>query len=357
MSTASDAGPPRGRRFWAMIAFAGLAFAAIGWTIAWILLALHLRTGIDNWMDARRAQGEMLVHGDQTLGGFPFAIRFAFENVEWRRVDGSRTLSAGADRLRVAADALSPTRLDLHAAGAVSVRWESPFLEGRMTTTEAGGWVDLAAAPVDRVAVDLTGVTGFDRAGAVIARADRLSVVVDPTPPPRPASPGSVPESLILLLTVDALEHAETAALRLPFEGPADASLSATVRGPLPLDIDPVELALWRDAGGVVDIDRLRIGWKPLDLTADGTLTLDGLMRPEGAATAEIRGLPATIDRSVDMGLLAPGLASLLKLATVAFSGNSRNGGGRAVRAPLTLQDGRFSIGPVAVARVAPLVR
>ena len=340
-----------------MVVFAVVAFSAIGWSIGWILLSMSLRANLDQWMDARRADGEVLVHGDRTLDGFPFAIRFSFANVEWRRVDGQRRLSASTDRLDVEAVAWSPRVLRLSSPSPIALSWEAPSLEARLSAATAAGAIDLARAPVDRVTLTLDDVLALDSGRRVMARSDRLTLDVDPTPPRIPASPGAAPATLILKATVDGLEPTESLPLRLPFDGPADASLRATVRGPLPLDIDPAELALWRDAGGVVDIDRLRVDWRPLDLTAEGTLALDGLMRPEGAATAEIRGLPETIDRSVDLGLMAPGLGALLKLATVAFSRTGSDGGSPAVQAPVTIQDGRLSIGPVAVARVPSLIR
>jgi len=349
--------PPRHRgRFWAMIVFAALAFLAIAWSIGWVLLSIHLRASIEGWMDYRRAVGDRLTHGDQVLDGYPFEIRFSFANVVWQRVDGPRTLVTATDDLVLAARPWEPFRLTLASPGPVSGSWVAPTLTVAVTATSATGAITVEPGQLDHLELDLANAVAIDRRQRIIARADRLFVQADPTPS-ETGGTGDIATTLQFSLTAEALEPTDLLTPHLPFEGPADGRIRAAVRGPLPISLDPAALALWRDSGGVIDVDHLGLNWHPLDLTADGTVTLDGLLRPEGAATAEIRGLPAMIDRSVAAGLLAEDVATLMRMATAAFSRTGSDGGSPSVRAPLTIQDGRLAVGPIKILRVPSLVR
>lgn len=353
--TASHSGRRSGR-FWAMIGFAVLTFLAIAWSIGWVLLSINLRASIDNWMDYRRAVGDRLTHGDRVLDGYPFRIRFTYVDVEWIRVDGDRRLLASTDRLAVSARPWRPFRLRLSSPGPVAGAWQAPSLEVSLTAMSAQGVVGTTPQALDHLELDLREAVAFDRDGRVIARAERLALDADPSPAAAPDETG-LSTTLQVSLLAEALEPTDLLISHLPFEGPADGRLRAAVRGPLPISLDPTSLALWRDAGGVIDVDHLGLNWRPMDMTAEGTLTLDGLMRPEGAATAEIRGLPAMIDRAVTQGLLAEDMAALLRLATAAFSRTASDGGSPSVRAPVTIQDGRLAVGPVKLFRVPSLVR
>ena len=345
--------PGRGR-FWIMLVFALVAFAAIAWSIGWVLLSIQLRATLDGWMDHRRAVGDRLTHGERELDGFPFRIRFTYADVAWQRVDGLRTLMAATDRLVVSAEPWDPLTLQLQSPGAITGSWQAPSLAVSLTAASAEGALAFAPSELDHVALDLRNAVAVDGRREVVARAGRLVVQADPTPT---GEGGDVPSTLELFVLAEALEPTDLLTPNLPFDGAADGRIRAVVHGPLPISLDPASLALWRDAGGVIDVEHLGLNWKPVDLTAEGTLTLDGMMRPEGAASAEIRGLPAMIDRSVDHGLLAEDMATLLRLATAAFTSTGSDGGSPSVRAPLTIQDGRLSLGPFKLLSVPSLVR
>lgn len=337
-----------------MIAFAVLAFAAIAWSVGWVLLSIQLRASIDGWMDYRRSVGDRLTHGDRELDGFPLRIRFTYADVAWGRTDGQRDLMTATDRLVISARPWEPLTLKLDSPGPVTGSWQAPSMSVGLTAASADGEISFVPGALDDLALDLRQAVAVDRERRVIARAERLVVEADPSP----TDDGSgLPATLQFFISADALQPTDLLTPNLPFEGPADGRIRASVRGPLPISLDPASLALWRDAGGVVDVEHLGLNWRPMDLTADGTLTLDGMMRPEGAASAEVRGLPAMIDRAVDRGLLAEDVATLLRLATAAFSRTGSEGGSPSVRAPLTVQDGRLAIGPFKILKVPSLVR
>jgi hypothetical protein len=348
--------PRSRRRYWAMVAGATLAFIAIGWSIGWVLLAIHLRSGIDGWMDFRRAMGERLTHGDRVLDGFPLRIRLTYANVAWERVDGPRSLAAATDQLVVWAEPWAPTTLRVATDRPVTGSWTAPSMTATLTATTADGAIALEPGQLDHLELTLDQAVAVDADRRVIARADRIAIQADPTPGAEIGA-GGIPTTLTFALSADGFDPADLITPLIPFEGPADGRIKATVRGPLPIAFAPTDLALWRDSGGVIDVEHFGLNWRPLDLTADGTVTLDGLMRPQGAATAEIRGLPAMIDRAERQGLVQSDLAAVLRLAAAAFTRTASDGGSPSVQAPVTIQDGSLSLGPFPVLAVPSVIR
>ncbi|MCH9012285.1 MAG: DUF2125 domain-containing protein, partial [Proteobacteria bacterium] len=94
----------------------------------------------------------------------------------------------------------------------------------------------------------------------------------------------------------------------------------------------------------------------PLDLRAEGTAALDQRLRPQGAFTARIRGLPDALDAFAARGLIEPGVAFALKLTALALAKQRDETGKAVVELPITLQDGLFYLGPVALFRLAPVL-
>jgi hypothetical protein len=114
-------------------------------------------------------------------------------------------------------------------------------------------------------------------------------------------------------------------------------------------------MARWRDSGGTLEVKRFALGHGPLALGGDGTLALDGSMRPIGAFTLRIKGFEETLDRLAEAGVIKPYPAALAKTVMKALARKQGVPGGEELKAPLTLQDGWLYVGPVALAKLPPI--
>jgi hypothetical protein len=137
--------------------------------------------------------------------------------------------------------------------------------------------------------------------------------------------------------------------------GRAVARLSATLRIARPPN-GPLAGAItrWRNDGGTLDVDAVRVRWGELDVTGEGTLALDSEMRPLGAFTATVSGVDAAIDALREAGQLSAveAVAVAIGLRLVAKEGARGPG---SIALPITLQDGRLYLDRFAVARLRPL--
>jgi Uncharacterized protein conserved in bacteria (DUF2125) len=134
------------------------------------------------------------------------------------------------------------------------------------------------------------------------------------------------------------------------------ADLAAYVTGTLQPGRPSESLAAWRDAGGVLQIQRFVANWGPLAVTAEGTLTLDGQMQPLFAGTAMVRGYNETIDALAQAGMMELGQVTGAKIALAAMSKPSDAGGPPAAKLPITIQDGFLFVGPLKLAQMPRIV-
>ncbi|MGK9165532.1 DUF2125 domain-containing protein [Inquilinus limosus] len=125
-----------------------------------------------------------------------------------------------------------------------------------------------------------------------------------------------------------------------------------TVLGTPPKAATAPELAAWRAAGGKLRVDRLALRWGPLTIDADGTLDLDDRLQPQGTLTAKIRGYGAVIDDLQKAGLVKDRDAGFAKVGLDLMAGQPAADGSRTVTAPIAIEKGKVSFGPLQVAKL-----
>jgi hypothetical protein len=110
----------------------------------------------------------------------------------------------------------------------------------------------------------------------------------------------------------------------------------------------------WLQHGGSLAVSDLQIKWGPLDMWAQGELTLDDKARLQGSFDAEIndyRGLLAALvkahvisERDQRLALMGLGLVAQLQGSSEAR-----------VRVPIVMNEGRLYLGPLVVAKLEPI--
>ena len=118
------------------------------------------------------------------------------------------------------------------------------------------------------------------------------------------------------------------------------------VIGKLTLSRSVVNLARWRDAGGIIEIDTIQGTYGALKTHAVGTVALDKDLQPLIAMSAKFQGFFPAIDAFKKAGYIRSGDAAIAKLVLGVLSKRGPKGG-RSISLPLTLQDGQLFAGPV----------
>ena len=318
----------------------------LGWLGLWLWSAGQLETAVARFAEQQRARGLEISYQGPEIGGFPFGLTAGFAS----------PLVAGQEGWRWAgppvsgqAKVWSPFTIETSFAGKHRVAYrlepDLPQAELEAEAAEAFGQATLSRdGRVEQAAFDLGQLRVQPPAGGPTS-ADRL---VGRFGPSRDGIAGGPEVDLAV----------EASGLVLPEEAETPlgrrvelAGLQATLVGEIPPGKPEQALAVWRDAGGKLEVHRLTTLWGSLQLEAAGTAGLDLSFRPIGAFTARIRGLGETLDALARAGVIESGVVLAARFAVAALGGNDG-----VVEVPITLRDGRLYLGPVPLIRLSPVL-
>ncbi len=331
--------------------YGALVLGALAWTAWWFVLANRAEHVINTEITALQARGVAVSYTARRVHGYPYRLSAGFENPDLRWRSGGREWrwrSAAADihtepwNLRHAIAVLQGAH-SLSLAGA-----PSPLtLDIDTEAARASLVLDKAGKP-QRLIAEITGLQlHSSRAGDRDAGAARFQFAARQAPPPDSGLDMAVQiDDLLLPLTPPpAFER------RISFLS-ADTTLAG---GPPPAAWTSADLARWRDRGGVLDVRTVEIHWGPMTLRGAGRVTLDGSLRLQGEIQARIAGFQGLIDILLAQRLINEGAAQLLGLVLGLAAEPSEDGGPPEVRAPVTLNGGVLSLGPVPILTLPPL--
>ena len=327
---------------------AAVLAAAAGYSIYWFVLADRFNNAIAHWIADRQAEGLVVSDTGLASSGFPglLTVTIAKPSISGT---GKFTWAWHGEELKLHMQPWDLSHLIFDAGRSNDLTWTDHGAERQvhLTTGRALASAILSGGQVERLDVDIrdlvsTGTPGQEIAAARAQVHERANHGEDRARPPN---------SYEVALHADGLMLPKDSAGPL---GPAVQTLDvdAILTEPLPRGFD--RLAAWRDDGGVITLNSVNVTWGPLDAHGSGTITLDKQMRPLGAFAAEIRGFAGVIDALVKAGLLRADNARTAKIALGLLSSKDDKGN-RVLNAPITAQDGRLFVGPIALLRLLPL--
>ena len=338
--------------------FAGLGFLVLlvaAFAAYWLWAADRLETAIAEWAQDQRRRGYEIAYRGPTVEGFPVRLT----------VGVAEPQAAAPDRWRWAGPPLQgeawlwrPLTITGRFPGWHTVTREENGLavDAELNADQADAKVVLRGdGQVETVEAALAGITWLDpvigrvTAGTVTARLGPRRQVADATDADKTA------EHLALQGAVTALVLPAQLETPLGREVPL-ARVTATLEGELPSGPPKDALARWRDAGGKLELHQVALQWGPLELSGEGTVSLDRDLRPLGAFTTRIAGLAETLDALAAAGLIEPQQSFAIELALMALAGQRDAQGRTVVSLPVSFQGGRLYLGPVPLLRLDPVL-
>jgi hypothetical protein len=325
-----------------------LALLAAAHSILWHWMGERLQAGFDAWAAARRAQGWRIEYAAPVRGGWPLSATLRLR--DFRMAGGGATIPGGLDWtapvvvLRVALH--SPGELRISAGGPQRLRLgadEIRFAADRFTATlplqanvlprggefevsrlrvgNAAGGVEIGSA---RMALD-SRMTAIEGEPAVTLEGEAENVTL-----PAPTPLGRQVRSL---------------------------RLDAALMGPLPGGRNPTNrAAIWRDAGGTLELRRLNLEYGPATAEASATLALDDQLQPMGAGTVKLTGAEAVLDALARDGLITARNANLARRVVALLARPPAEGEPPQLEVPLTLEGRSLAVARIPVAQMPVLV-
>lgn len=325
-----------------------VAVLAAVWSGGWFFIADQLRAEIQ-----RRAgqsnQARELTYRNLEITGYPFRMQVDMSDLRLALRGGKIPLRWEKDSIKAVGLPWKPQHVLFDLSGRhlfeapLGARWHKMTMDSSeaMASIEATTSGDL-----ERLSVDIKKLwLRYDGISAL--RGERLQLHSRPAP--------ETANDLDLALRGDMLELIEGA---MPFSligVPRTAKLvdlQSTITGLPRGGLSIGRLAQWRDGGGTLEIKTLHVQWGDMEISATGSLALDGQMRPIGALTAKIKGHDELLDAAVVTGMMDEDNVA----AARAVLGILAAAGGGVLSVPVRLQDGQLFLGPAAVARLVPIL-
>lgn len=314
--------------------------ALLGYYLVWAHLSDQVAAEATRWIEAQRAQGRQVSYSRMRQWGFPYRLSLTVENLNWQDPQSSAGWRIEAAEVNAHLQLWKFDHVIFDLNGGQRLAWQDGAAERQAILTSerfrasvvldgAGNWLRIAA---DLNKPALTGALEEWRADKLLLHARRA---------------GNVPPSADLSLQADVLTLPASA------DGPlgrdiASLRLIGNARGTAVGRTPEELLGTWRDSGGVVEFETIALQWGALRLSGDGTLTLDKQYRPLGAMAGQIRGADAGIDALVAAGKMKSDDAAAAK-AALGMVAQRDDQGEQYLPLPLTAQEGRLFIGPVAL--------
>lgn len=325
-----------------------IAGALLGYYVLWSHLVDQVAAQAQAWIEGQRRQGRVVEYTGWRLWGFPYRLSLTVTNLTWRDPNSPLDWQLSATEFTAHLQFWDMHHAIFELPGRQRLAWREGSAEKTITMASerfrASLVLDGANVPLRLAAViDKPDFSGKSFQGW---SADNLLL--------HARRGGSLPPSTDLSL------QAEAITLPPALDGPLGRKIDrlkliGSLRGAAYGSGPDSLLASWRDGGGVMDFQTVRLHWGGLRLDGDGSLTLDKQFRPLGAMGGQIRNADTGIDALVAAGKMKPNEAAAAKVALTLVT--KRDAKGEAyLSVPLTAQEGKLFLGPVPLFSLAPIM-
>lgn len=347
-----------------------LVTAAVLWSAYWYVMAEKTRDFIDVFA-ARHHAGNLVVGWNALLiSGYPYRIEAGFTAPSISAPRAPEGWAWSAESLEADFLPYSLRHVVLKVDGEQVLRYRDVSRPGApahvIRATAEGTWasyVDVPGAPFGRLAIDINDFVALKDGEAPNTgerfAAGRLQLHTRPSAPPESAEPLPLDaaDSYDIALqgddmAIDAADAPRALGSKIAFFA-AQARLKNAVPTP---NASPAEFVrAWTTQGGVLTVSDMQVKWGPLDMWAQGELSLDPEGRPQGRFEAAISDYTGLLKALVAARVVSEKDARIAQVGLGLFAQFQGNQPGR-VRVPVVVTEGKIFLGPVLVAKLEPLL-
>lgn len=326
---------------------------AAAWSGFWVFVSRETEAGLDIALAHEAANGRTLACAERTFSGFPFRIEVSCRALTIDVDRGDERWSLSAARLVAVAQVYQPRHIILEVTGPINV--VSPDdpreIEARFTELRAS-FVSGNEGP-DRVAVVVGGLDADVILGE--ARQKLIGQASGEFHARRSAAADAAPGSYDVALSLDAASVPEVDSKLGP--APAKVSFVGVIKGLTDWSPRPFQDRLrdWQAAGGSLVIERAQIDRGETSAKASGEVALDPEGRPDGKVFVTLAGVDVLTQQLKDAAIAPPNVTRMLGVGLAILGKPSNIDGKAAVELPLTMKEGRASLGAFPMARLNPL--
>ncbi|MEX0582661.1 MAG: DUF2125 domain-containing protein [Sneathiella sp.] len=326
-----------------------LIVIAGGYVYWWHHVADRLVELAGDWTERRISEGYEVTHDPLITSGFPYRVKVTTENLSITNPTHIQMPGVEIPEFWAVVQPWQINHVIFGINGTGKARWQEDGEEKTLNFTSAsalGSATFSLEGRLKTLALDIKELDTQPSWRPPIA-AQRLQLHGRPVPPQTRESEEEKPQLAGQQIVLRANDVTVGGMADFPLgEHIKDFSISAILHGTIPRLPASDTLALWRDAGGFVDIEALNITWGHGAMTGEGAIALDDRMRPLGKLDTRISG-----HREILAALTSAGQLDAETARTIGFGLDllSRNDdkGKRYIALPLSAQDGGLYLGPI----------
>jgi hypothetical protein len=252
------------------------------YTAYWRIVARRITDGVAAWAQTERAEKIDVTWQNIGVVGFPFACRVGFENAVLR--DGRL---APSPELRIPALSASARPWDFASWRLMAPAGLSAMLAGggerpplKLTAHTADGV--LMADPEAGTSLWLNLQDVSAEAGEAVSISSADAWVILPAKLPRSHTEPALGVALDL-------RQVQLPGMTSVLSDTIDElAFGLTIKGAIPSGKLAQAVAEWRDAGGTLELENLRLNWGGVGASASGTIALDRDLQPIGGFSGSI---------------------------------------------------------------------
>ncbi len=352
--------PPKIFKFFrnSLVLGIAVAMAAVGYTLYWFVIATNLKDAVANWITQRAQQGITASYNQIEISGFPTKFKVVLTNPKLHTANFA--LAGQADTSaekwfwqgqRAVAE-MKPwnfSKFSVDLSGAHNLAYKNLIhnyqFSGEVKKLVMAADINLDGWP-EKMQLDIGKLSLSEARSKANITASSASIFSRRLLPGKEQinSPAKTP-TFSLKIKFQDLHLPQFLNLPLGYDI-QELSTELKVIGNLAPSISVFNLAQWRDAGGVIEIDLLQGTYGVLKTNATGTVALDKDLQPLIAMSAKFQGFFPALNTFKKAGYIRSGDAAMAKLVLGVLSKRDSKGV-RSISLPLSLQDGQLNAGPV----------
>jgi len=327
---------------------AALLLTAGGYTAYWFYVAGQINDGLVDWARSVRADKIEASWEKTRVTGFPLAFRVDLEAAALRDARASPSPELRVASLSGTARPWDFTNWQLAApagfAGDLAGSGERAPV--KVTAQAALGVVSILPEGGWNLWLRMQDASVEAPARVRISSADAWIVL--PSNPPRGHTDPK------MALAINARQVQLPAAIAPLGDTIDDLDFGVTVKGAFPGGKLATAVAAWRDKGGTIELDNLRLNWGGLGATGTGTIALDQELQPIGGFSGAIQGYDRILTALVESGHMRATDAGLARIALTMLAKAGPDGKPQ-IKTAFTIQNGQMFLGPAKLGKAPHL--
>ena len=329
-----------------------LVLAAGGYAVLWVVVSHWVEDGFRAWSLAQASRGNAVEFASLAVSGFPGPIRLNVAAPSVVSAKGGWQWAAERAVLETRPWDWRRYRVEIFGDQAIAVpcAGETYRYVARPASALIVAEVD-ERGRVSQGVLQAADIHLADTTGVEVLSAAALHGHVT-----LPAPSATVQDQTAAGVTLTVRSVLLGAPISTPLDRRIqDIGVVAAVKGALPETFLRDAVDAWRKSGGTLELNHFQMDWGQLSLRATGTASLDEGLRPLAALTADVKGYAETLSALQRARVLQERAVAGTRLALDLLSKRDTRDGRRTVTVPVTAQNGALYIGPVRLAKLAPI--